>query len=406
MAKVIFINRFFHPDQSATSQLVSDLAFALAEEGHEVHAITSRNKIAGKAHRLERRQTVRGVVIHRVGRQVKQSAGQVSRLANFLTFYGMAAPVLRRHATHDSFVVAMTDPPMLSVWARSLLRNRRVQLVNWLQDVYPEVAMNLNVPLVRGRLGGLLRDLRDRSLHSASVNVVLGGRMARYLETCGAAKGSVRVIPNWVDDEAVRPVERHANPLHQKWGLASKFVVAYSGNLGRVHEFETVVAAAEQFRGRRDLCFLFIGDGFHHVKLQNVLKERRLEGLTQFMPYQEQSELARSLSVADAHWLSLRPEFENLIVPSKFYGIAAAGRPILAIVDPNGEIAALVKRFNCGAIVEPGDGAGLAQVLETMIGNRALVEEWGRNARAMIETHYSRAHAIDQWREIIRAQHS
>jgi colanic acid biosynthesis glycosyl transferase WcaI len=406
MAKIIFINRFFYPDQSATSQIVSDLAFEFAKDGHEVHAVTSRNKIAGSSDLPERSRTESGVIIHRVGRQVTQPAGQVSRFADFLAFYGMAAPVLRRHAAYDSFVIAMTDPPMLSVWARSLLRDRHVHFVNWLQDVYPEVAMNLDVPLMRGRLGRLLKDFRDRSLRGASFNVVLGSRMRQYVENCGAEKSSLRVIPNWVDDRVVRPIARHANPLRAEWGLADKFVVGYSGNLGRAHEFETVVCAAERLRGRRDLRFVFIGGGFQYVKLQKELRERGLEDVAQFKPYQEQSELACSLSVADAHWLSLRPEFENLIVPSKFYGIAAAGRPILAIVDPNGEIAALVKRFNCGAVVEPGNGAGLAQVLEAMMDNRAIVEEWGRNARLMVESHFSRAQAIDKWREIIRAKHT
>ena len=119
------------------------------------------------------------------------------------------------------------------------------------------------------------------------------------------------------------------------------------------------------------------------------------------MPYQDQSELANSLSVADAHWVSLRPEFEGLIVPSKFYGIAAAGRATVAIAEADGEIARLVARYKCGAVVKPGDADGLADLLESMMANRALGDEWGRNARAMIETHFSRKLAIDRWRDLI-----
>jgi glycosyltransferase involved in cell wall biosynthesis len=308
---------------------------------------------------------------------------------------------LREHATDDCIVVVKTDPPLLSVWAWALLRNRRVRIVNWLQDVYPEVAIRSEVQFVSGRIGQVLTRLRDRSLRRAAANVVLGSRMADYLASRDVSRASMRVIANWVDDEVIRPVERGANPLRSEWGLADKFVIGYSGNLGRVHEFDTVLGAAERLKGRRDLCFLFIGGGYHYARLKEELRRRGLENLALFKPYQDQSELANSLSAADAHWVSLRPEFEGLIVPSKFYGIAAAGRATVAIVEADGEIARLVATHKCGAIVRPGDPQGLADLLESMMADLALSDEWGRNARAMIETHFSRKLAIDRWRDLI-----
>lgn len=397
MAKIIFVNRFFYPDQSATSQILTDVAFSLARDFHEVHVISSRNLIAGPDDHLHRSEMTRNVAIHRVGPMARQSPGLITRLLNFLSFYWWAAFQLRKHATDNCIVVVKTDPPLLSVWAWWLLRNRRVRVVNWLQDVYPEVAIRL----VRGRIGHVLMRLRDRSLRHAAANVVLGSRMADYLASRNVLRSSMRVIPNWVDDEVIRPVEPDANLLRREWGLADKFVIGYSGNLGRVHEFDTVLAAAERFKGRRDLRFLFIGGGFQYARLKQELRRRGLEGLALFMPYQNQSELAHSLSVPDAHWLSLRPEFEGLIVPSKFYGIAAAGRATLSIADADGEIARLVARYKCGAVVKPGDADGLADLLESMISNRALSAEWGRNGRAMIEMHFSRKLAIDKWRDLI-----
>ena len=403
MAKIIFVNRFFYPDQSATSQILTDLAFSLAGELHEVHVIASRNIIAGKADQLPRNEKLRNVAIHRVGRRALQTPGLVLRLLNFFSFYWWAALQLRKHATDHCIVVVKTDPPLLSVWAWWLLRNRRVHVVNWLQDVYPEVAIRFDVRFVRGRVGDFLMRLRDRSLRGAAANVVVGSRMADYIESRGVARAPIHVIPNWVDDEAIRPVESDANPLRKEWGLVDKFVIGYSGNLGRVHEFDTVLAAAERFKGRRDLCFLFIGGGFQYAGLKQALRRRRLDDLAIFKPYQDQSELVNSLGAPDAHWVSLRPEFEGLIVPSKFYGIAAAGRAAISITDADGEIARLVDRYKCGAVINPGDGDGLANLLELMIANRALGAEWGRNARAMIETHFSRTQAIDRWRELIQS---
>jgi glycosyltransferase involved in cell wall biosynthesis len=403
MAKIIFVNRFFYPDQSATSQILTDLAFFLSKEYNEVHVITSRNLVAGRTNQLCRNEIISKVSVHRVGWSGLQSPGLLYRSLNFASFYWSAAFQLMKHATDRCIVVVKTDPPLLSVWAWWLLRAKRVHVINWLQDVYPEVAIRFGVRFTRGRIGRLLMRLRDRSLRNATVNVVLGSRMAVYIESRGIPRKSIHVIPNWVDDKAIHPVESEVNSLREKWGLANKFVVGYSGNLGRVHEFETAVEAAERFRGRQDLCFLFIGGGFLYAGLKEELRRRALDKLAIFMPYQDQNELANSLSAPDVHWVSLRPEFEGLIVPSKFYGIAAAGRGVIAITDADGEIARLVDRYKCGTVVAPGDGNALAELLQRMIGDRALGAEWGRNARAMLDSHFSRTQALDTWNKLVRS---
>lgn len=403
MAKVIFVNRFFYPDQSATSQILTDLAFFLAGESHEVHVITGRKIIDGKVGRLRRTEIVNKVTVHRVGRLAVHSRGLVSRLLDFISFYWSGAIQLVRRATDHCIVVVETDPPLLSIWAWWLLRTRQVRIINWIQDVYPEVAIRFGVRFTRGRVGDFLVRLRDRSLRNAAANVVLGSRMAAYIESRGVPRASIRLIPNWVDDRAIHPVESGANPLRERWGLGNKFVVGYSGNLGRVHEFETVLAAAERLRGRHDLCFLFIGGGFLYARLQEELRRRSLDKLAIFMPYQDPSELANSLSVPDVHWVSLRPEFEGLIVPSKFYGIAAAGRGAIAITDGDGEIAHLVATHKCGAIIAPGDGAALADLLKMMIADPTLGAEWGRNARSMLSAHFSRTQALDRWSQLIQS---
>jgi colanic acid biosynthesis glycosyl transferase WcaI len=187
-------------------------------------------------------------------------------------------------------------------------------------------------------------------------------------------------------------------------GLGNKFVVGYSGNLGRVHEIETVLAAADRLRGRQDLRFLFIGEGFLYVGLnKEALRRRGLDKLAIFMPYQDRTELSNSLSAPDVHWVSLRPEFEGLIVPSKFYGIAAAGRGTIAIAASDGEIAQLVATHKCGAIITPGDGHALADLLQMMIVDRTLGAEWGRNARSMLGAHFSRTQALERWSQLIRS---
>ena len=156
------------------------------------------------------------------------------------------------------------------------------------------------------------------------------------------------------------------NPLRREWNLADKFVLGYSGNLGRAHEFETVLAAAERLRDESRIAFLMIGGGKRFEELAAAVQARGIAGSFRFLPYQARTLLSYSLGAADAHWVSLDPRLEGLMVPSKFYGIAAAGKPIIVIGDPNGELARLVQRHDCGFAIAPGESETLAATLRRL----------------------------------------
>ena len=401
MTRIIFINRFFYPDQSATSQLLSDLAFELASDGHDTHVIASRAVYGQQGVELSANETTRGVHVHRVSAATARGQGLGARLAAYGAFYWGAAFRLRQLAQAGSIVVAKTDPPLLSILVMLALPRRRARVVNWLQDVYPEVAQRLGIRGLNGLVGRALTALRDRSLRQAAANVVLGERMQSHLARRGIAPASMRIIPNWIDDEAVRPTPAGANELRRQWGLHGCFVLGYSGNLGRAHEFQTVLDAAAHFKSRNDVKFLFVGGGFQHSALAQAASARGLAELLVFQPHQDQGALALSLGVPDAHWVSLLPQLEGLIVPSKVYGIAAAGRPIIAITAADGEIARLVAQYDCGAVIAPGDNPALTALIEAMLQDPALCVRWGANARAMLDAAFTRREALAKWRALI-----
>lgn len=161
--------------------------------------------------------------------------------------------------------------------------------------------------------------------------------------------------------------------------------------------------AAERLRDRTDLAFLFIGGGHHVETLKRETQSRGLEHMFRFEPYQERARLSQSLSAPDVHWLSLRPELEGLIVPSKFYGIAAAGRAVINVGAREGEIAHLVDRHACGLTVPPGDGAAMAAAIAHMMQDRDTVADMGRRGREMLVAHYSRACAMARWEDLLRS---
>jgi glycosyltransferase involved in cell wall biosynthesis len=399
--RVIFMNRFFFPDHSATSQILTDLAFHLAGCGIDVRVVTSRQRYDEPHADLPEAEKMDGVGIHRVPTTRFGRSALIGRGFDYLSFYRSACRSVLASARPGDVLVAKTDPPLLSVAAMLAAKRRGLLLVNWLQDLYPEVALALGVPIIKGPLGRVLVELRDASLRIAAANVVVGERMAEILRQRGIAPKRIHVIPNWCDDEEIRPLAPLDNPLRREWGLGDRFVVGYSGNLGRGHEFETVIAAAEHLRGDQHLCFLFIGGGSKFAELVQCVHERGLDHLFRFLPYQERSLLKLSLGVPDVHLISLKPELEGLIVPSKLYGIAAAGRPIIAVTASAGEVAELVRRHDCGIVVEPGDGEFLANALRSLRADPARVAAMDRHARTMLDRYFTRCRAFARWQCLI-----
>jgi glycosyltransferase involved in cell wall biosynthesis len=420
--KLVFINRFFYPDHSATSQLLSDLAFALAARGHSVAVIASRQRYDAPGERLPPYEIIEGVAVHRVWTSRFGRANLAGRAIDYATFFLAAGWRLWRVLARGDVAVAKTDPPMLSVIAGPLCRWRGAKPVNWLQDIFPETAQALTVG---GRLGlpvlFLLRRLRSRSLRAAHMNVVLGQRMAEHVVDLGVREDRIRVIPNWADGANIVPVEPAANALRREWQLGDAFVVGYSGNLGRVHEIDTLLeaitimetqeatvtatagpaaAAIREATPPPRVLWLFIGSGALYEALRAEATRRGLTSV-RFKPYQPQARLAESLSAADVHLVSLRAELEGLIVPSKFYGIAAAGRPAIFVGDPDGEIARLVSHYQCGRTVTMGDGAGLARTVVELATTPEVCRRMGQRAREALDGELDRPIALARWETLL-----
>jgi colanic acid biosynthesis glycosyl transferase WcaI len=396
--KIVFVNRFFWPDHSATSQLLTDLVFTLAYHGRRISVITSRQGYDDPRARLPGAAMVEGVTIHRVwssqfGRHILSG-----RALDYLTFYLSAMWRLWRTLRRGDVVVAMTDPPLISIPALVVASSRGARLVIWHQDLFPEIASALGVRGLRGRLAGLLRKLRNNTVRRAAENVVLSRNMAQRLvdQGTGDPVKNLRIIPNWCDGTAVCPTAPEKNPLRSAWGLSGRFVVGYSGNMGRVHEFATLLEAAERLREESQIIFLFIGDGYHRNWIEREAKRRGLGNIL-FQSYQPRERLIDSLGVPDVHIISLRPEMEGLVFPSKLYGILAAGRPPLFIGAELGDVAQIVRIACCGLVFGEGDAQGVAEGLRQLQSDPQLRFRMGNSARALFERDYDIEIALSSW---------
>jgi len=398
--KIIFVNKYFYPDHSATSQLLTDLSFTLANQGYKVYILTSRQIYDDPSAKLPAIEEANGVNIYRMWTTQFGRSPLIGRAIDYITFYLCCAWHLFRMVSRNDIVVAKTDPPMISEVITFVARIRKAVVINWLQDLFPEAAWALKIKAVEGLFGRFLFLVRNISLKYAYVNVVIGHIMLRKLNKVGINKNQIKIIHNWSDGDLIKLINPKENSLRKQWGLSGKFVVGYSGNMGRDHEFNTILDSAEALAKYTNIVFLFIGDG---IKRQWIEEEVAKRGLTNclFKPYQPRSSLGESITLPDVHLISFKPELEGYAVPSKFYGVAAACRPTIFVGDSNGEIARIIKRENCGFNIRIGDYQKMIDSLLKLYKSSNLRDRMGMNARRSFDELFSKKVAINRWIEII-----
>jgi colanic acid biosynthesis glycosyl transferase WcaI len=282
-------------------------------------------------------------------------------------------------------------PAALVAWLR------RARLMNWTQDLFPEIAQSLAVPGI-ALAAPLLRRLRNLSLAMAEHNVVLGEQMAAHLRQEGIAPEKIAVIHNWSLSEVEAPCHEACQTLRREWGLSDKLVVGYSGNFGRAHDFATAIAAARLLVDRDDVRFLFIGDG-----AQRGWLEEQSRGLPNLLlkPYQPLERLPVTLSLPDVHLVSLKTELEGLLVPSKLYAVLSAGRPVFFVGDGQGEIARLLETAGAGRAFAVGAGDALAAAIRELAAEPARAVAMGERSRALWNERFKRSQAHAAWRTLL-----
>jgi colanic acid biosynthesis glycosyl transferase WcaI len=305
-------------------------------------------------------------------------------------------------------VVAMTDPPLLGVPALVVARLRGARCLNWLQDVFPEVAERLNLLNPRA-LASSLRGLRNWSLRHTDATVVIGNHMAARVALFCASPPVV--IPNWALEECAEANATSASsdavathPLRATWGLGDAFIVGYSGNMGRAHRLDVLIDAAWALRSQPALRFLLVGGGAQRAALEARVQSLALQNVM-FQPYQPRARLRESLTLPDIHVVTLDERLEGLIVPSKFVGVLALGRPVLWIGAADGELGSLVREFGCGVTVPPGDAAELTRVLRELSDDHARggmrLQSMAHAAQALWSRRFRRREALDAWAAVI-----
>lgn len=395
--KLLFLNRSYWPDVEATGQLLTELCSDLARH-HRVTVIAGRpNHVdAAGSGRWLHREEHQGVTIIRVGSRRFDKRSLLSRALGWLSYLVLAAWAAFRQDRPDVLVVE-TDPPLLGALGAILKAWHRCRLVYYLQDLYPEVALALG-KLRPGPTAWMLRAATNLGLRRADRVVVLGEDMRRLVLARGIDPDKIDLVPNWTDTDRVRPVEP-AGSFRSAWGLDGQFVAMYSGNLGLSQGLDAVLAAARRLRDE-PILFLFVGAGAARERLARQAAAWDLPNV-RFLGYQPKERLAASLGTADVHLIGLQRGLAGCIVPSKLYGILAAGRPYVAAVDADSDVARVTREHGTGLLVPPDDPAALAAALRACLADRPGLRAMGQRGRRLAEEHYGRAAAVARFAEVL-----
>jgi colanic acid biosynthesis glycosyl transferase WcaI len=393
-ARLLVLNQYYWPGVEATAHLLTELCEALAEV-YEVEVVTG----VLHGHEDEPRELERnGVRIVRVSSTSYERSELSRRAANYFSYLGSALSHALKAPPPD-LVLCMTDPPIVGDLGVVVGRRFEAPVLVISQDVFPEIATELG--RLRNRaVVGVLKTLVGAYLRRADRIVAIGERMRERLEAKGADPGRLRVIPNWVDTEAITPQPRD-NEWARAQDLVSKFVVMHSGNVGHAQDLDTLVRSATFLRDLRDLRIVVAGFGARHAEMVLLARRLEVEDAVRFLPYQRRDRLPNSLSSADLHVVGLAHGLAGYVVPSRLYGILAAAKPVVAAADEESETARLVAEVGCGVVIPPGRPDLLARTIRGAREGAYDLEEMGRRGRAYVEREADRSVAMQRYRAVI-----
>jgi colanic acid biosynthesis glycosyl transferase WcaI len=385
--RILLLNQFFWPDSAATSQLLTDLARDLADRGHEVVAVCGSSSYAAE----NSGTGLPGIEIRRTP-TFKFARGTAARLVSYASFLASALWAGLAGKRPD-LVLTLTTPPLLSVVGTLMKRLRGGRHWIWEMDVYPDVAVELGWITRGGFFDRFIGKIADWSRRSSDGLLVLGECMKQRLVDRGIPAAKLHVADNWADGSTIRPRPFPAEPLLK---------ILYSGNLGLAHDVETLRQSMPELNHPPAANFIFSGGGPQRASLEAWCSEHSIHNVF-FRSYASRESLGNSLGDSDIGLVTQRPECLGTVVPSKVYGLMAAGRPIL-FVGPRGSTPhRIIEKFHCGWQIDCGDSHGLVQLLNMLQQNHHLVHEAGKLARRAFVEHYDRRLGVGRIAETIGA---
>ncbi len=420
--RVLILNQFFWPDVAATAQHAFDLGKYLRSHGDEVSAIASRSIYGQTGSALPEGEVAEGIAIHRVTSSVFGKRGVIFRSFDFL-FFNVACLFKAVSLPQHDVVICLTTPPFIALVGIFLRWMKGTRFVFWTMDLYPDVPLAAGV-IKRGSIVHWLFDRLDRfCLRRADLVVVLGRCMRDKVLANGVDPRKLAMITPWADpaevpnvparrfaesmDSAmsrrvtgtdIRPVSVTANSFRDEWEIGDRFVIEYSGNCGVGHDVTSVCDAMLALREDDAIRWVIVGGGLAWPKIEDFIRRHRIQNVI-LRPYQPRTRLGDLIALGDVHLVLVADGFEGLLIPSKFYGVMAAGRPTIYVGPEDTEVARVIAEEQCGFVIPNSDAGLLVASIAKLRRDPVLSLTMGLRGRRALERSYSMQLACRRWRD-------
>ena len=389
--QLLVLTQFFPPDFAPTGQLIEELVKQLGHQGVDVRVFTGQPGYAFTPEKAQKTPEVEktGRVWVKRSRMTQLFSGRIrGKAINGLLFAVRAIlHLIRRQQNYDITLVTTAPPflPVIAYLANVFLGTRYVCL---LYDLYPDIAVELDIVQASHPITKTWRFINRQVWRRAKSIIVLSPTMKqRVISHCPDIEDKISVIHSWANPEQVLPIHKADNWFAHEHGLVDPFVVMYSGNMGRCHDIETILAAAKLLKDE-PIRFVCIGGGAKRSPLMQSVTEAGLNNFL-FLPYQEKADLPYSLTACDLSLVSISEGMESLVAPSKLYPAMATGRPVAAVCPSGSYLYPLLKSAQGGTAFANGEAESLANFILDLSLNRAKAERMGESSRQYVQENFT-----------------
>jgi len=418
--KILILNQSFWPDVVATAQHAHDLARDFAQRGAQVTVVASRSMYGQSGSSLPAFERIDGISVHRVSRNRFGKTGALARSIDYLMF-NIACLLRALSLPRHDVVICLTTPPFIAIVGVVLRRAKGSKLIIWAMDLYPDLPAAAGMLSRRGLLFRILDRVDKWALDHADRVVALGRCMHARILQKGVRRERLSTIPPWSDPREVAfrlpdglstealPTLSASPPMpvaevnyRDRWGIGNRFVIQYSGNLGMGHDVDTVCQAMLTTKEDDGIRWVFVGDGVRRPELRRFIDKHEIRNVI-VQPYEPRAHLGSLLALADVHLVTMSPSFEGIILPSKFFGALAAGRPTIFIGPQWTEVALIIADHRCGFVVDNGDHVGLVDVIQRLRLDVGEALAMGVRARRALESSFTMERSCQNWWDTVLA---